>query len=186
MTIEPGPWAKLIRDDEGQAVAALPLVDHCLDVGAAGEAVVRAWAAPLEAAAGRALTPQDVARLVVLIALHDLGKANRGFQARIDPKVREPVGHTGVVAALLTQSKLRQMPAAVAIQAMLDDWGATEHFAAVMAHHGRPLVEFSDDVTFDDWTGHTKHWIPRPDGDPTAAVLSLRRRGVPVGVAAML
>ncbi|MFD1035447.1 CRISPR-associated helicase Cas3' [Sphingomonas hankookensis] len=172
MTIEPGPWAKLIRDDDRQAIAALPLVDHCLDVGAAGEAVVRAWAAPL-AAAGRVLTEQDVARLVVLIALHDLGKANRGFQARIDPKVREYVGHTGVVAALLTHSKLRQTPAAVSMLAMLEDWGATEHFAGVMAHHGRPLVEFGEDVTSTDWTKHTRQWMPKADGDPAAAVLLL-------------
>ncbi len=170
MTIEPGPWAKLIRDSEKRAIAALPLIDHILDVGAAGEAVLRAWLAPLEAAAGRALTPQDVARLVVLIALHDLGKANRGFQARIDPK-REPVGHTGVVAALLTQSTLRRTPAAVAIHAMLDDWGAAEHFAGVMAHHGRPLTEFTAEATSNDWMKHTQHWVAKADGDPAAAVL---------------
>ncbi|MDJ0278316.1 CRISPR-associated helicase Cas3' [Sphingomonas sp. 2R-10] len=168
----PRPWAKLIRNDDKVAIAALPLVDHCLDVGAAGEAVLQAWAGPLEAAAGRPLTGQDVARLVVLMALHDLGKANRGFQARIDPK-REPVGHTAPVAALLTQSQLCRTPVAVAIHAMLADWGATEHFAAVMAHHGRPLKAFASDAAFKDWTDYTKHWMPKADGDPAAAVLPL-------------
>ena len=167
------PWAKLLHDDGNVVAAALPLVDHCLDVGAVAEIVVRAWMSPLKAAAGRALTEQDIARLAVLAALHDLGKANRGFQARIDPKADSRVGHTGQVAALLEQSKLKQHPAAVAIRAMLDDWGAEQHFAAVMAHHGKPLAEFLDGATSNAWTGHTKHWMPGPDGDPAAAVLPL-------------
>lgn len=167
-----GPWAKLLRDEDKVAVAALPLVDHCLDVGAVAEIVVRAWAAPLEAAAGRALGEQDRARLAVLAALHDLGKANRGFQARIDPK-GEAVGHTGQVAALLNHSKLKRTPAAVALQAMIDDWDAEQHFAAVMAHHGKPLGEFHEAATSLDWGRHNDYWWPKADGDPTAAVLPL-------------
>lgn len=168
-----GPWAKLLRDDDKVAVAALSLIDHCLDVGAVAEIVVRGWMAPLTAAAGRALTEQDVARLVVLMALHDLGKANRGFQARIDPKVREKIGHTGPVAALLNHSKLRQTPAAAALLAMIDAWGAEQHFAAVMAHHGRPLAEFHEAATSLDWGKHNGLWWPKADGDPAADVLPL-------------
>jgi len=168
-----GPWAKLLRDDDKDAIAALPLVDHCLDVGAVAEIVLRAWEAPLAAAAGRALTAQDIARMAVLIALHDLGKANRGFQARIDPKADQRIGHTGQVAALLNHSKLKRHPAAVAIQAMCDDWGAEQHFAAVMAHHGSPLAEFEEAANSNDWGKHTQHWVDGPDGDPAAAVLPL-------------
>lgn len=167
-----GPWAKLLRDDTKTAVAALPLVDHCLDVGAVAEIVVRAWEKPL-AAAGRALTLQDIARLVVLAALHDLGKANRGFQARIDPKADQRVGHTGVVAALLNHSKLKRTPAAVALWEMIEDWGAEQHFAAVMAHHGRPLAEFHEAATSLDWGRHNEHWWPEAEGDPAAAVVPL-------------
>ncbi|MEH3039992.1 MAG: CRISPR-associated helicase Cas3' [Sphingomonas paucimobilis] len=166
------PWAKLLRDEDKRAVAVLPLVDHCLDVGAVAEIVLRAWRGPLEAAAGRVLTERDWARLVVLAALHDLGKANRGFQARIDPKA-EPVGHTGQVAALLSHSKLRRTPAAVALQALIDDWDAEQHFAAVMAHHGKPLGEFHEAATSLDWSRHNRHWMLEVDGDPAAAVVPL-------------
>lgn len=168
-----GPWAKLVRDDDKVVVAALPLIDHCLDVGAVAEIVVRAWAGPLAAAAGRALTEQDSARLTALAALHDLGKANRGFQARIDWQAYQKIGHTAPVAALLEHSKLKRHPAAVAIEAIRDDWDAEQHFAAVMAHHGKPLNVFGDDKAFDDWTAFTKHWMPGPDGDPASAVLPL-------------
>ncbi|WP_375429084.1 hypothetical protein [uncultured Sphingomonas sp.] len=43
------PWAKLDQDDDGRVVAALPLADHCFDVGAAMEALLAggAWAGPL-------------------------------------------------------------------------------------------------------------------------------------------
>ena len=62
-------WAKLERGAEGKVVAALPLIDHCLDVAAAFAAILPAWMAVLQAAAGRELTAQDVARLTVLVAL---------------------------------------------------------------------------------------------------------------------
>jgi len=166
MTTDGNPWAKLAGD------AALPLVDHCLDVGAVAEIVLAAWAGPLAAAAGRALTPQDLARLAALMAMHDLGKANRGFQARRDPKAKL-VGHTRQVAALLSHSKLRSGPAAGALNDLIVDWGARQHFAAAMAHHGRPLAEFRDTATSKDWMEHTAHWWPGTDGDPAAALVPL-------------
>lgn len=166
------PWAKLARDDDGALVAALPLVDHCLDVGAAMAVVVDAWRAPLTAAAGRVLTPQDVERLCALAALHDIGKANRGFQARIDPKVRDKVGHTGPVAALLNHSVLSRGEAARTLNAMVHDWGAREYLAAVMAHHGRPLSEFHVDAAVHTgrWTRHNEHWWVKAD-DPAHHVV---------------
>lgn len=167
-------WAKLERTADGTVTAALPLIDHCLDVGVALKAVLPAWARPLQVAAGRATTGPDEARLCALAALHDLGKANRGFQARIDP--RSPmVGHTGPVATLLKQSGLRKGAAAQALAALIDAWGAAEHLAAVMAHHGKPLPEFhaTSVIKTGVWTRHTDHWLPKADGDPTATVLAL-------------
>lgn len=163
-------WAKLERDADGRVTAMLPLVEHCLDVGSAMAVVLTAWTPALEAAAGRRLTRQDLARLIALAALHDLGKANRGFQARIDPAAAK-VGHTAPVAALLLQSKLQQGEAARAIHAMLAAWGAAEHFAAVMAHHGRPLDAFHEPVASKHWLKLAGYWMPEDGHDPAADVL---------------
>ncbi|MEH3048605.1 CRISPR-associated endonuclease Cas3'', partial [Sphingomonas adhaesiva] len=175
MMDERSPWAKLARDGEKRVTAALPLVDHCLDVGAAFSAIVPAWRAVLTTAAGRALTDQDIARLTVLVALHDLGKANRGFQARYDDKVRPIVGHTAPVAALLNHSTLRTGAAASALHAMIAAWDAREHFAAVMAHHGRPLQAFYRDAEHQNraWIGLVDHWWPKDGHDPAEDVMPL-------------
>ncbi|NTS65175.1 CRISPR-associated endonuclease Cas3'' [Sphingomonas sp. HHU CXW] len=167
-----GPWAKLTRED-GRVTAALPLVDHCLDVGAAADVVFTAWRDPLEAAAGRALSEQDVARFCALAALHDIGKANRGFQAKIDAGDKLKVGHTGPVAALLNHSGLKRGAAAQALNAVIAYWGAHDHFAAVMAHHGRPLDEFrvAGRMEATPWTGHVRYWMPERSGDPTLHAL---------------
>ncbi|HIV76970.1 MAG TPA: CRISPR-associated endonuclease Cas3'' [Candidatus Sphingomonas excrementigallinarum] len=169
------PWAKLTRHDDGSLAARLPLLDHCLDVGAALDAILPVWQPSLEEAAGRPLTSQDIARLIVLAALHDIGKANRGFQARIDPAVKQTVGHTGPVAALLRHSGLRQGPAAKALFELLMGWGADQHLVAVMAHHGRPLAEFHTDAGkhSDSWTRHVTHWMPQGHDDPAIAVVHL-------------
>ncbi len=165
-------WAKLGYGDEKRVTAALPLIDHCLDVGTVFEIILRAWLQPLAIAAGRPLTLLDIARLTVLVALHDLGKANRGFQARIDRK-RPKIGHTGQVAALLYHSRLRVGEAGKMLQALIGDWGAREHFAAVMAHHGRPLAEFDAAADSGVWSHHADQWVAKADGDPTAHVLTL-------------
>lgn len=166
------PWAKLLRED-GAVIAALPLVDHCLDVGAAMAVVIEGWRAPLEAAAGRVLSAQDVARLCALTALHDVGKANRGFQAKADPASGSRVGHTAPVAALLNHSVLKGSAAAQLLSGLMRDWGARQHFAAVMAHHGRPLAAFHQRATVDtgSWTGLVDEWWEKAGDDPAARVV---------------
>ncbi|WP_322963945.1 CRISPR-associated helicase Cas3' [Sphingomonas fuzhouensis] len=171
-----GPWAKLTRADDGTLTAILPLLDHCLDVGAALEGVLPVWLHSLEVAAGRPLTPQDMARLIVLAALHDLGKANHGFQARIDPAVKQIVGHTGPVAALLRHAGFRQSIAGKALLEVITSWGAADLFAAVMAHHGRPLAEFHRSAgreKEDVWKRHIGHWEAIRGHDPKFDVVHL-------------
>jgi CRISPR-associated endonuclease/helicase Cas3 len=171
MTVMERPlWAKLAYDDAGQVRAALPLVDHCLDVAAVFVALLRggAWGRMLAHAAGRELTGQDVARLTVLAALHDIGKANRGFQARIE-RGAPIVGHEGEVAALLFDPALRAMAAGQALLEMALGWGAGAYLPALMAHHGRPRAEFfwvKDGSK--PWSKSIGHWQARNGNDPSA------------------
>jgi HD domain len=82
-------WAKLKRDAAGRVVTWHSLVDHSADVAAALETlllqpVIRRR---LATAAGRTdLDEVTRARLGALSFLHDIGKANRGFRARVDPQ----------------------------------------------------------------------------------------------------
>lgn len=167
-------WAKLQRDADRKIIAALSLVDHCLDVGAALAAILPTWEPYLVAAAGRPLTEQDRARLIVLAVLHDLGKANRGFQARTDPG-RPRIGHTGPVAALLYDKGLQRSVAAQMLRAIIVDWGVRDHVPAVVAHHGKPLPEFGPPPPMGGkpWQDHVRHWIAADGHDPAQAVVDL-------------
>lgn len=77
------PWGKLHRASD-DAVTIHPLLDHMTDVAAVMAQLLHlpAVARALESAAGRPLTPEDCARLAALTFLHDIGKANAGFQGR--------------------------------------------------------------------------------------------------------
>lgn len=180
MIASAAPWAKLAYEDDGRTVrAALPLVDHAFDVAACGEALLAggAWRRALEATAGRPLTDLDLTRIVALMALHDIGKANWGFQARWDPRA-DKIGHEGQVAPLWFDPTLRESSAGKALR---DDtvlpWGAHTHLFALMAHHGRPREEFSGPPptggrnTF--WEEHRSLWHPRDGYDPLAAAADL-------------
>ena len=166
-------WAKLGRDADKRIIAALPLVDHGLDVSAVFAAMLDggAWERVLAQAAGRALTAQDKARLTLLAALHDIGKANAGFQGR---RVRgaDVIGHEREVSALLFDPVLRQTAAGQALIAILRDWGAGPYLSALMAHHGRPRLEYGprDRIGYKDQTPvHRGHWQVRAGYDPVAA-----------------
>ncbi|MGI4731010.1 MAG: CRISPR-associated helicase Cas3' [Janthinobacterium lividum] len=169
------PWAKLARDADRTVIAALPLVEHALDVAAAMEAVLAGggWDRALTRTAGRALTAQDRARIVVLAALHDIGKANWGFQARWNPKA-DRIGHEGQVAALFKDAALMKTPAATTLATTLREWGATSYLAALMAHHGRPREEFAPQQSgIPPWEKHVKHWLPHDGYDPAAEAMRL-------------
>lgn len=87
-------FGKLEQAKDGAVIAWHPLVDHLIDVAACFERLCqcRSIRRALEQAAGRALTPRDLARLTVLVFLHDLGKANSGFQSRRWPAGKAPKG----------------------------------------------------------------------------------------------
>jgi CRISPR-associated endonuclease/helicase Cas3 len=71
-------WGKLSRD------GFHPLLDHMTDVAACFLALVQCASVrrSLDQAAGRELDDSDLQRLAVLVFLHDVGKANAGFQSQ--------------------------------------------------------------------------------------------------------
>ena len=168
------PWAKLLRDVNGHVLAALPLIDHSLDVAAVFEVLVAggAWRTPLEEAAGRPLTDLDFARLTVLVALHDIGKANVDFQARFNPKAQR-VGHEREVAALAYADRWKSTEAAKALVGMRRQWGAGPYLPALMAHHGRPRPEFDLNAKPPLWPDHAHRWRREKGYDPTAEAMRL-------------
>ena len=168
-------WAKLAYDEAGAVRAALPLVDHCFDVAAAMEALLAggAWERALATTAGRPLTAQDRARLVALAALHDIGKANKGFQARWDRRA-DRIGHEGQVAPLMFDRSLSKTAAGLALRQIIDGWGGGAYIIALMAHHGRPREEFGRaQAGMESWEKHRHYWRSENGYDPLAEAAGL-------------
>lgn len=147
-----GPWGKLERRQDGALSGWHPLADHMLDVAACFLAVAscrnvrRALERAAGRTAGRALSTQDLQRLAVLVFLHDLGKANAGFQAKRWKLAQEvPQGwpmHRGHVSEALflfeegsDPDLLNQLP----IEA-LSAWSPAVYdlLLASISHHGQP------------------------------------------------
>lgn len=139
-------WGKL--DEHGKSH---PLAAHMLDVAACFIAIaeVDSVRRALERAAGRALTEIDLLRLAVLAFLHDVGKANTGFQAKWWGHAEQalpkgwpaPAGHTHEALFIFGDAKLLgELPAEE-----MSIWGAAylSLWRASISHHGRPVVESS-------------------------------------------
>lgn len=153
-----------------------PLVDHLADVAAVFEALCacRAIRRSLESAAGCALDSQDISRLAALVFLHDLGKANTGFQAKrwLDadrPRGWLTAGHGVEAIALLDASNGSRFPEAQDLLRRLPaiemlSWGSDETLDSLLrasiAHHGRPLRDAPD------WFNAESHWRAHAGYDP--------------------
>ena len=126
----------------------------------------------LEAAAGRVLDEQDIARLAAIAFLHDLGKANAGFQAKrwLDeerPRGRLTAGHGTEAIALLEASNDNEEAESLLLRLPIlemCDWGHLDTLdgllRASIAHHGRPITNVPD------WFNARTHWIAHDGYDP--------------------
>lgn len=127
----------------------------------------------MERAARRALNECDIARLAALAFLHDIGKANSGFQAKRWKHIQNipngwpcHAGH-GVEALMLFEpsNRLQHLLALLPIEEM-STWGEAcgPLLVASISHHGRPLK-----VTPGDWNKNI--WKPVAGAYDPAAVL---------------
>ncbi|MBK6614651.1 CRISPR-associated helicase Cas3' [Ottowia sp.] len=145
-------WGKLNRLPGGR-VLTHPLLDHMIDVAAVLEALLLlpAIQRALNQAAGRPLTDVDRARLAALTFLHDIGKANAGFQVRFwRERAERPLhwlvsecGH-GPPGWALFSGRLhgaRRILAGLPIERM-NNWGEAvlPLLHASISHHGRPVA----------------------------------------------
>ncbi len=162
-------WGKLRRDDDGTVIAWHPLIDHCADVAACCEALLRrpVLARRLTRVAGRRMLDETTqARLAVLCALHDVGKFNHGFQRKAT-RSRDTAGHVTEALALLDINGDSGLvgPFLEALQARaMASWvggdGTTllRLLSASIAHHGRPHA-------IENCTSNRRLWLGG-DSDP--------------------
>ncbi len=146
-TMQPFPWGKLQRTPDHTITHGL--IDHMTDVAAVLHRLLSLPAVQraLQQAAGRPLTDVDRARLAVLAFLHDIGKANTGFQGKYwsDPTQR-PAGwftpHCGHGAEgwSLIENGPPSVLAGLPLEVM-DSWGnsSLDLLHASISHHGRPV-----------------------------------------------
>ncbi len=140
-----GFWGKLEQGPDGVVTGWHPVADHCADVAACCEALLRETllSRRLAALAGRQrLSSVVAARLGVLAALHDIGKFNHGFQNKALSKPRFKAGHLSEVLGLFGRSYAATTRLCEALQVeTLLTWGEGVEalLVATICHHGRPL-----------------------------------------------
>jgi CRISPR-associated endonuclease/helicase Cas3 len=131
-------WAKSGRDGEPAPMHSVP--HHSLDVAASALVLLDAYRAPV---------PAPSCTLAALVALHDIGKFTRPFQAKVPalwppslgPFSQSPPGfHDDAGYALLCGALKRS------VDPLFADWKSASSryplFRAVTGHHGRPPREF--------------------------------------------
>ncbi|HHO53377.1 MAG TPA: CRISPR-associated helicase Cas3' [Deltaproteobacteria bacterium] len=171
-------WGKL--DPREDPSTWHPLEDHCLDVAHCVRALlevsgIRSRLAELAGVGDLRAAQRD--RLAVVAGLHDLGKYNTGFQARISPSAGGArVGHVEEIAQLLSTPMVPECGAieeAIRLET-LEGWfggmdGALDLLWAALAHHGGPVGTTAE-------PGVAGLWRSDPVGrDPLAGIEGLVR-----------
>ena len=148
-------WGKLSRDSSGQMTGVHPLLDHMTDVAACFLALTECAAVrrSLERTACRDLDEVDLQRLAVLVFLHDIGKANAGFQSRRWKSPERPPGYWPtspfghgpegweLIAGRVPNAEHYAVGLPIAEIRSWGDESVSELLQASISHHGRPLGE---------------------------------------------
>jgi CRISPR-associated endonuclease/helicase Cas3 len=148
-------WGKLSRDKSDQLTGVHPLLDHMTDVAACFLALAECAAVrrSLERTACRDLDAVDLQRLAVLVFLHDIGKANSGFQSRRWKSPERPPGYWPtspfghgpegweLIANRVPNAEHYAAGLPIAEIVSWGDEAVCELLQASISHHGRPLGE---------------------------------------------
>ena len=168
-------WAKSPNRSGAAHSDWLSLVDHAIDVTAVAEALLGlpTVRARLDALAGRVLSDSDVARLCFFTGLHDAGKVNHGFQAKLRGETRH-AGHIGPFWAILRgphfDPATRRVRLDLRRALMAPRWepwfegGEAEcrFWAVILAHHGSLPIDTPQAVP--------GLWRQRDNYDPVSAL----------------
>ena len=142
-------WAKSPNRQGTIGSGWLSLVDHSIDVAAVAAALLRLSTVRkrLAALAGRQLSDVDAARLCFFVGLHDAGKVNHGFQAKLRNE-KPCAGHIGPLWAIIGCPHLirahRTISRDVSRALTASRWRSwfknkdSEHefWGVILAHHG--------------------------------------------------
>lgn len=161
-----GFWGKLELADA--VIAWHPLRDHCADVAAVAEQLLclPVWRRRLSRLAGHDLSTTCVARLCVLVALHDIGKFNLGFQSKARGDHASARGHVKEALGALAM----QAEAFASVVGLVAPWGDEVEplLVASICHHGRPYAPNEASTVFQQsW------WRPGDGLDPTEGLWEL-------------
>jgi CRISPR-associated endonuclease/helicase Cas3 len=131
----------------------------------------------LRRSAGANLSERQLDRLAVLGMLHDIGKANWGFQHRVLGAPGAPAGHIRELAPLLDpeaadpdlqEAFLNALPPELATW-FGSDRAAYSYLLATFSHHGRPL-RFRGEQSGTYWPARREWWRTRHGKDPMDAI----------------
>lgn len=180
-------WGKFCEGTEGP-YHYLPLSHHCLDVAAVLRALIGLprFSVPLERAAERDLSSRDLDRMAVFGVLHDVGKANLGFQQKVFDRNAPRAGHIRELAPLFENKDLTEkFTSALQIDEIMP-WFASEDgleriLLATWSHHGRP-IRFTGERFSNYHLANTVWWNPTRQRNPmeaTAELVRFARRAYP-------
>lgn len=179
ITVPPGCrfWGKFIAP-----ATCLPLEAHCIDVGLVMRALcdIVGFRRSLERAGRAPLSAASADRLAVLAMLHDVGKANLGFQAKVFDPAAPRAGHIRELAPILDPELFDPDLRAAFLAALPpgiepwfpDDETAYSYLIATFSHHGRPL-KFKGEHGGYYRLARERWWRASGDRDPMGAVAAV-------------
>lgn len=169
-----GFWGKYLSET-GET---LSLLSHALDVAVVFRALcdLDAISRTLANSTEVSLTGEHLDRLAVLAMLHDIGKANLGFQDKVLPDHPTSVGHIQELAPLFSDEKLNglffeSLPRGITTWFFSPD-SADSYFFAIFSHHGRPK-RFLDSKMGSYRQARDRWWRPDSNRDPIGAIAEI-------------